>query len=123
MFDNVFETVNSGFVQALYEDFLRDPKSVSAEWRALFENGLKGETPTQGGQPTSESTPSQRITSAVAVPSGTLTPLGGPALRLLRKKNQSGVKAPHSITVGRPILALRTVEINRNLASPVAASM
>ena len=33
MFDNVFETVNSGFAQAMYEDYLRDPDSVPPEWR------------------------------------------------------------------------------------------
>src|SRR5262249_26020523 len=48
MFENVFETVNSGFAQALYEDFLRDPASVPPEWRALFESGLKGEAPPSG---------------------------------------------------------------------------
>ena len=28
VFDNIFETVNSAFAQALYEDYLRDPASV-----------------------------------------------------------------------------------------------
>ncbi|MEE8267769.1 MAG: multifunctional oxoglutarate decarboxylase/oxoglutarate dehydrogenase thiamine pyrophosphate-binding subunit/dihydrolipoyllysine-residue succinyltransferase subunit [Gemmatimonadales bacterium] len=42
---NVFETANAGFAQALYEEFLRDPASVSAEWRQLFESGVVGETP------------------------------------------------------------------------------
>ncbi len=48
MFENIFETVNSGFAQALYEDFLRDPASVPPEWRALFEQGLRGEQPPPG---------------------------------------------------------------------------
>jgi len=33
VFENVFETVNSGFAQALYEDYLKDPASVPPEWR------------------------------------------------------------------------------------------
>src|ERR1041384_2750774 len=42
---NVFETANAGFAQALYEDYLRDPASVSPEWRRLFESGQVGERP------------------------------------------------------------------------------
>ena len=42
MFENIFETVNSGFAQALYEDYLRDPGSVPPDWRALFGNGVQG---------------------------------------------------------------------------------
>ncbi len=47
MFDDIFETVNSGFAQSLYEDYLRDPSSVPEEWRKLFDNGIKGEEPAQ----------------------------------------------------------------------------
>jgi len=36
---NVFETANAGFAQVMYEEFLRDPASVDAEWRLLFESG------------------------------------------------------------------------------------
>src|SRR5258705_9136180 len=46
---NVFETANAGFAQALYEDFLRDPASVSPEWRRLFESGQVGERPVPNG--------------------------------------------------------------------------
>jgi 2-oxoglutarate dehydrogenase complex dehydrogenase (E1) component-like enzyme len=42
---NVFETANAGFAQALYEDYLLDPETVPAEWRALFESGRGGEPP------------------------------------------------------------------------------
>ncbi|MDX2194069.1 MAG: hypothetical protein NW201_11980, partial [Gemmatimonadales bacterium] len=42
---NVFETANAGFAQVLYEDWLRDPASVSPEWRALFEQGMAGIAP------------------------------------------------------------------------------
>ncbi|MBI4500376.1 MAG: multifunctional oxoglutarate decarboxylase/oxoglutarate dehydrogenase thiamine pyrophosphate-binding subunit/dihydrolipoyllysine-residue succinyltransferase subunit [Gemmatimonadetes bacterium] len=121
MFENIFETVNSGFAQALYEDFLRDPASVPAEWRALFENGLKGETPTANGageaagavgaegpatstvRPATAPTrgqPAPRFapgaisaappaSSPPALPAGTLTPIAGPALRLLHNMESS----------------------------------
>jgi len=34
--------MNAGYVQAMYEQYLRDPLSVDVEWRALFENGARG---------------------------------------------------------------------------------
>ena len=42
---DIFHTMNAGFAQALYEQFLRDPESVSDEWRALFEDGVQGLEP------------------------------------------------------------------------------
>ena len=48
MFENVFETVNSGFAQSLYEEYLRDPSAVPAEWRELFDSGVVGEKPAAG---------------------------------------------------------------------------
>src|SRR5438128_10773085 len=41
----VFGTYDAAFVQAMYEDYLRDPASVGQEWRTLFENGSQGELP------------------------------------------------------------------------------
>ncbi len=60
MFENIFETVNSGFAQALYEDFLKDPASVPPEWRALFENGLRGVQPATAAAQTPQNTVPQR---------------------------------------------------------------
>ena len=37
--------MNAGYAQALYEQYLRDPGSVDADWRALFENGARGLPP------------------------------------------------------------------------------
>ena len=44
---NPFETANAGFAQVVYEEFLRDPGSVSPEWRRLFESGVVGLTPSE----------------------------------------------------------------------------
>ncbi len=41
----VFGTHNAAFVQVMYEQFLRDPQSVGAEWQGLFENGQLAELP------------------------------------------------------------------------------
>lgn len=112
MFDNIFETVNSGFAQLIYEDFVRNPASVSPEWRAFFENGANGHHPTENGgtrdegretstaalvtvartDATSDST--TRPSSPVSPPappaiSGTASPIRGPALRLLENMEAS----------------------------------
>src|SRR5881628_3763879 len=40
----VFGTHNAAFVQVMYEQYLRDPASVS-DWRQLFDNGRLAELP------------------------------------------------------------------------------
>ena len=42
---DVFQTMNAGYVQLMYETWLRDPASVDEEWRALFNNGWRGVEP------------------------------------------------------------------------------
>ena len=37
--------MNAGYVQVMYEQYLRDPLAVDVEWRALFENGARGLPP------------------------------------------------------------------------------
>ncbi|MCH8254300.1 MAG: hypothetical protein IID06_03035, partial [Gemmatimonadetes bacterium] len=87
VFENIFETVNSGFAQALYEDFLRDPSSVAPEWRAFFDSGVRGEEPVAGPAPASatplgksEETPSPASPTPPAT-HGIIEPIKGPALR------------------------------------------
>ena len=95
MFENIFETVNSAFAQILYEDFLKDPGSVPAEWRALFENGLRGVEPTEAPGGTGQrqgATPSSgtaAVPAASPAPSAPLEPITGPALRLLQNMEAS----------------------------------
>ncbi len=105
MFENIFETVNSGFAQALYEDYLRDPNSVSPEWRALFDDGVKGIPPGtagdgEGRRPTAgesgdvvaPSAPAAAAASAApapAAPAAALDPIVGPALQLLQNMEAS----------------------------------
>ncbi|UCF42173.1 MAG: multifunctional oxoglutarate decarboxylase/oxoglutarate dehydrogenase thiamine pyrophosphate-binding subunit/dihydrolipoyllysine-residue succinyltransferase subunit [Gemmatimonadota bacterium] len=107
MFENIFETVNSGFAQALYEDYLRDPASVPEEWRKLFEKGFKGEEPIADAPepPTAEAEagaphpagpaqgPTSDATAAKPAPpetaSGPGEPITGPALRQLQNMEAS----------------------------------
>jgi 2-oxoglutarate dehydrogenase E1 component len=95
---NVFETANAGFAQVMYEEFLRDPASVDAEWRLLFESGVIGEAPALNGggavapepaapaaQPPAEATP----TALAATASASAAPIKGPAARLVQNMNES----------------------------------
>ncbi len=89
VFENVFETVNSGFAQALYEDFLRDPSSVPQEWQVLFESGLEGEAPAQTGRVEQAGRREDgKAGSVSAAPEGS-EPITGPALRLLKNMEAS----------------------------------
>ena len=112
MFDNIFETVNSGFAQLLYEDFVQNPASVPAEWRAFFENGGNGHHPAENGGTRDEGretrraaspkveegeTPAEAPTRPSSLvsrppspsPTGSATPIRGPALRLLENMEAS----------------------------------
>jgi 2-oxoglutarate dehydrogenase E1 component len=98
VFENIFETVNSAFAQALYEDYLRDPASVPEEWRRLFDNGMKGEEPLPGTPALdTETAPETGAPSApasadapTAQPPNRLTaPISGPALRLVKNMEDS----------------------------------
>ncbi len=103
MFENVFETVNSGFAQALYEDFLRDPASVPTEWRTLFESGLEGAEPIETARQQDGNSAQERAastepaprnessrTEAPVSPQGvSAEPIIGPALRLLQNMEAS----------------------------------
>jgi multifunctional 2-oxoglutarate metabolism enzyme len=128
VFENVFETVNAGFAQALYEDFLRDPSSVPPAWRALFESGVKGEAPSgreegqRGREQDSGSSPAPLPVSsppaAPKVPEGA-QPIVGPALRLLRNMEAS-LEVPtatsfRDVDVGR-LAAFRST-LNKALAA------
>ncbi|HET9275965.1 MAG TPA: 2-oxo acid dehydrogenase subunit E2, partial [Gemmatimonadales bacterium] len=74
---NVFETANAGFAQALYEDWLRNPDTVSPEWRRLFESGRIGETPDGGnGAGAGVRTVSAPVTPG---PTGALPPVTAPS--------------------------------------------
>src|SRR3989449_4032991 len=94
----VFGTHNAAFVQAMYEDYLRDPNSVGREWRDLFDNGklaelpvIPTERPREEGRGTGDGSTTTRITpppSLVPPPRGA-TPITGPAARLVQNMTES----------------------------------
>jgi 2-oxoglutarate dehydrogenase complex dehydrogenase (E1) component-like enzyme len=45
MHADVFQTMNAGYAQLMYEQWRRDPASVDEEWRTAFGNGWKGVEP------------------------------------------------------------------------------
>ncbi len=119
---NVFETANAGFAQALYEEFLRDPDSVSPEWRRLFESGVVGERPPAGGNGSAPGLaappPAARPAEAGAAPAGA-TEIKGPALRLAANMEES-LGVPTATTFRQfsaATLERRRTELNAALAA------
>ena len=97
MSEFVFGTHNAAFVQAMYEDYLRDPSSVGQEWRELFDNGKLAELPIiQGARSTEQvaATPAPAPAappaprSVVPAPQGA-TPISGAAARLVQNMTES----------------------------------
>src|SRR5438093_4806227 len=97
----VFGTYDAAFVQAMYEDYLRDPISVGPEWRELFENGRLAELPVIPAERapsavsrTPESAATPRLPAhgapltAHAVPVNAV-PITGPAARLVQNMTAS----------------------------------
>ncbi len=140
MHPNVFETANAGFAQSLYEDFLRDPASVSPEWRRLFESGQVGERPLTGNgatpSPVTNGAPAPTTPQAgtpgatagtpgatpavpqAAVPAGAVL-IKGPALRLAQNMNDS-LTVPTATTfreLSVGVLDARRRDLNAALAA------
>src|SRR2546422_3561923 len=93
----VFGTYDAAFVQAMYEDYLRDPASVGQEWRELFDNGKLGELPVIPGAPSAvRSAPEGTPPPAPASPPAhgaqrpaNAVPITGPAARLVANMTDS----------------------------------
>ncbi len=97
MSEFVFGTHNAAFVQAMYEEYLRDPASVGAEWRELFDNGKQGELPVIPSAPSAVrsapvSTPAAEAPSLPAHDAPRTAhagPITGPAARLVTNMTES----------------------------------
>ena len=95
---NVFETANAGFAQGVYEQYLKDPGSVSPEWRRLFEAGRVGVMPMVGSgnggngsdlPPAAGSAVTAVPPAPAAAPQGHSVALKGPAARLVQNMTES----------------------------------
>ncbi len=128
----MFGTNNAPFVQVMYEQYLRDPASVSEEWRQLFDNGKLAELPIiatsrselvreEGRETRDESVTRVEATppsSPVPPPQG-VAPITGPAARLVQNMTAS-LSVPtatsfRDITVD--VLASRRSALNALLAA------
>ncbi len=96
MSEFVFGTYDAAFVQAMYEEYLRDPNSVGQEWRELFENGKLAELPIiQGARSTEQIATPAPAPAAPPAPRSVLpappgaTPITGPAARLVANMTES----------------------------------
>jgi len=124
----VFGTHNAAFVQVMYEQYLRDPASVSDDWRQLFDNGRLAELPViptdraevlGRGEKGEVPSAAPARTSPLSPLPGTLTPITGPAGRLVQNMTDS-LSVPtatsfREITVD--VLDARRRELNARLAT------
>jgi 2-oxoglutarate dehydrogenase E1 component len=84
-----FGTHNAAFVQAMYEDYLRDPSSVGQEWRDLFDNGKVAELPVIPAEKSDALSAAPQSTSTISpLPKGA-SPITGPAARLVANMTDS----------------------------------
>ena len=148
MSEFVFGTYDAAFVQVMYEQYLRDPASVGEEWRNLFDNGRLADLPVipteraavlrdgAGGSGAASAAPTPTSTPAPAsAPSSTappssggpapqtlsagLTPITGPALRLVQNMTDS-LAVPTATSfrdVSVDVLDRRRQELNARLAA------
>src|SRR5947209_2540612 len=126
----VFGTHNAAFVQVMYEQYLRDPASVGEEWRNLFDNGklaglpviptsreeaLSGSEMRDAGRvPATTPTP-----PASRIPHPGLTPIVGPAARLVQNMTDS-LSVPTATSfrdIAVETLDARRKELNVQLAA------
>ncbi len=93
MSEFVFGTNNAAFVQVMYEQYLREPTSVSEDWRALFDNGKLAELPIiktdRAEVLASLMAAAPPLPAAGSVPSVGMTPITGPAARLVQNMADS----------------------------------
>jgi 2-oxoglutarate decarboxylase len=81
--------LNAGYVADLYEQYRRDPASVDAEWRSLFDSGTSGFEPVTASATNGETAAQPAPTAAPSsVPEGA-TPIKGPAARLAQNMTAS----------------------------------
>ncbi|HKP30897.1 MAG TPA: hypothetical protein VJU15_15905, partial [Gemmatimonadales bacterium] len=110
---NPFETANAGFAQALYEDYLRDPASVSPEWKALFDAGVVGEKPPV---PPTASTAPTVPTAGNGAGSAERVEVKGPAARLAANMEES-LGVPTATTFRQlPVTVLESERARLNAA-------
>jgi len=117
----VFGTHNAAFVQAMYEEYLRDPSSVGPEWRELFDNGKVAELPVIPGKGSTEQgavRAAERPAPSSVLPTGA-TPITGPAARLVQNMTDS-LTVPTATSfrdIPATILDTRRKALNAQLAA------
>src|SRR5512137_1210754 len=107
----------------MYEQYLRDPTSVSDDWRALFDNGKLTELPIiktdRAEVLATASAAAPPPTAPAAAPTQGMTPITGPAARLVQNMTDSlGVPTATSFRdVPVALLASRRQGLNAALAA------
>ena len=113
MSEFVFGTHNAPFVQVMYEEYLRDPASVSPEWRELFDNGRLAELPV---------IPVELASSVVRRPSETRKPESEPeAVAEAAVTTHDAPRSTHAAPITGPAARL-VVNMTESLTVPTATS-
>ena len=116
----VFGTNNAAFVQMMYEQYLRDPASVSEEWRGLFDNGKLAELPiieTNRAEVLAAPVAASSTAPPSPPPAG-LVAITGPAARLVQNMTDS-LSVPTATSfrdIAVDVLAARRTALNAQLA-------
>jgi 2-oxoglutarate dehydrogenase E1 component len=115
---NVFQTMNAGYAQLMYEQWLRDPLSVDGEWRALFSDGGQGLAPEEPSAVSRQPSAGGGLPPAGPATVGTAIPIRGGAVRIVQNMTESlGVPTATSFRdVEVAALDLRRRELNAALA-------
>src|SRR5438093_9747979 len=125
----VFGTHNAAFVQVMYEQYLRDPASVGEDWRQLFDNGKLAELPViptdraevlGRGEKGEVPSAAPARTSPLSPLPGALTPITGPAGRLVQNMTDS-LSVPTAtsfLEITVDVLYARRRELNARRATP-----
>ena len=121
--------LNAGYLADVYEQYRRDPSSVDAEWRSLFDSGASGFEPVAAPVPSTNGNPVAEASAevatkappapaaAAALPDGA-TPIKGPAARLAQNMTASlGVPTATSFReIDVATLEARRKELNGQIA-------
>ncbi len=115
--ERALDGVNAGYVAEMQERYQRDPGSVDAEWRALFEPAIAAPATAPPGTAAPITGGPAAEAPATALPAGA-TPLKGPAARLAR--NMTASLAVPTATSFRDVAVATLEERRRELLAQMA---
>jgi len=118
----MFETANAGFAQIMYEEYLRDPASVSEEWRRFFATGAAGLGPEFEGNGHPSVEPAGRVDESTAPRTHTASPASAFGSVATPAPKSPAAEPPTGATVITGPAARLVVNMNESRSVPTATS-